>query len=189
MYDRPDTDDNTPDPYGDNYPFDDEPSPPMYTKSEQDYNRPQLELLPGATANYTPASYPKNKITAIKAIRSDYGAELGLAYYKYNIDRVYPEFKYWGAAIKYQPSTEGETRDNPQVEQIETLRDLQRQMLDILDGLKECRDDIERNGNGGIASRLDTYVIAHIECATTSEHGWLDSSTSIDSIIEELEDE
>ena len=180
QYDRPDTDDSTPDPYGDNYPFDDD-------GNEVD-NRP--ELLPGAVAQYVEGKY-EHRIAAIKALRQDYST--GLAYAKYSVDVVYPMNSAQSIITKYAARQDIDEpkyveQDNPQVEQIDTLRDIQRQMLDLLDELKYCSREIEDSGNGGIAARLNTYVIAHLECTVTSEHIWLDSSTSIDSIIEELEE-
>jgi hypothetical protein len=135
----------------------------------------KLELLPGAVAQHP------DVISCVKWLRNVYGLDLRKAV-------NYARRKTHNWDLPYVPSTPRAKRAVVLQEQIDTLEDLQRQMLDILDGLKDASREIERE-HPGIAARLDSYVIAHIECAVTSAHSWLDSSTSIDSIVQELEDE
>ena len=178
-YDRPDVDDEQ-----------QTDEPPVVVTMPGLY-RSEVELLPGAIAQYVEGKY-EHRIAAIKALRRDYST--GLAYAKYSVDVVYPMNSAQSIITKYAARQDIDEpkyveQDNPQVEMIDTMRDIQRQMLDLLDELKECSREIYRNGNLQPHYALDNYVIANIECAVTSDHQWVGRSTSIDSIIEELEEE
>lgn len=62
---------------------------------------------------------------------------------------------------------------------IDDIRDAQDQILDAIQTLRHCA----RKLNDEWAER---YIIAHLECLTTREHEWLDSSSNLDDWLEEL---
>ena len=71
---------------------------------------------------------------------------------------------------------------------VENLREAQEQMREALNSIFNAQAAIRRiEGGSTTAERLKRYIQGHLEPLIDSEHQWLDNSTSVENIIEEVE--
>jgi exonuclease VII small subunit len=85
----------------------------------------------------------------------------------------------------------GESMENMDAlidESVEELQNAQQLMVEAVDILKGVRRKLSSGPTSGSAERLYRYILGHLEPLINSESEWMTRSTSIQDIIDELED-
>jgi len=85
---------------------------------------------------------------------------------------------------EYKMNEEQENIDYNEI--IDEIQEVQEQLREAVQTLNQIRRKL---GNNITADRLRSYIISHLETLIDSNHDWLDRSTNLQDIIEELQDE
>jgi hypothetical protein len=72
---------------------------------------------------------------------------------------------------------------------IQELTQVQDTLREAAANIRDIQRKLRKSGHQRTAEVLYRYISGHLEVLIDSEHSWLDSSTNIQNIIEELSEE
>jgi len=80
------------------------------------------------------------------------------------------------------------TESNTTAELVDEISNVQEELKNCAQYLRQIYQKIRKTGNSRLAEQMKSYIISHLEILIDSEHEWMDRSTNLEDIKNQLDD-